>query len=95
MTVEIEDNAIVIRITADELAFAAKYHPGLTVWDSHNQDAVGPTITDKQQWMRSVLSALRNEEEDGTTAVHQMLDIAMVDAVEMGCEGIRMFGDDD
>lgn len=34
------------------------------------------------------MEALLDEDEEGSTAVHNLLDKAMYDAVEQGCEGV-------
>lgn len=49
-------------------------------------------ITDHAKFAREVMRALLEEEEDGTTAVHRMLDGAAVVLLENGAEGVD-FGD--
>ena len=45
------------------------------------------TVVDVDKFAESVLSALHEEQEDGSTLVHRMLDEAIVFAVEQGMDG--------
>lgn len=46
-------------------------------------------VTDAAAFAKDLCHALNNESEDGTTAIHRMLDKAVLDAYESGAEGIE------
>lgn len=50
---------------------------------------IGPVVTDVEEWAKSILWALNDEREDGTTLVHLMFDEAMEKASESGELGIE------
>lgn len=85
---------IVIRLPKSALKFATKHHPALERFDEKSGDFLYPKFPDINAFAKEVLHALRDEEEDGTTVVHEMLDKAIVNAIEAGAEGILMPGDD-
>ena len=89
LTVEIDGDELVIRIGASTLAMAAHFDPKLAFFDEDLRDYFEPEVTDEAQWAREIRSALMDEEEDGTTLVHRMLDTAALSALENGAEGIR------
>lgn len=80
---KIEDGAIVIRVPIDALVTASAHAFELEYGEKH-----GLTIADPQAFAKEVCRELNQEEEDGTTPVHRMLDAVMIEAVEQGCEGI-------
>lgn len=51
-------------------------------------------ITDEYAFARAVVSELSREDEDGTTRVHRLLELAAVEAIEEGAEGVRVPGDE-
>jgi len=46
------------------------------------------TIIDSEEFGEEIIRALTAEEEDGTTLIHQLLDNAIVNAIEDGALGI-------
>ena len=46
-------------------------------------------ITDETVFAQAICDALEDEEEDGSTPVHRLLDAAADSAIEQGCEGIE------
>lgn len=51
-------------------------------------------FTDEYAFARAVVTELAREDEDGTTPVHRLLEMAAVEAVEEGAEGVRFPGDE-
>lgn len=54
----------------------------------------GSRVTHTKTFSDAVLSELQDEEEDGTTLAHLMLDQAIDRAIENGAEGVKL-GDED
>lgn len=54
----------------------------------------GSRVTHTKTFSDAVLSELQDEEEDGTTLAHLMLDQAVDRAIENGAEGVKL-GDED
>lgn len=84
---------IVIEIGFGTLATAARHMPQLEVFDEEELEWFTPSVPDPAAFAHAVISALRSEEEDGTTLVHTMFDRAIIEAIEAGAEGI-ITGDD-
>jgi hypothetical protein len=80
LTVQIEEEELVLRIGVDTLAWACEHCPKL------EDDWFDPTykVTDPAGFARDVLRELEREEEDGTTAVHVLLDAVIVEAIDRG-----------
>ena len=76
----IEGDAIVIRLTADACAFAFANDP--------QAQEPRPPVIDKQQFLRDTLNELTSEREDGSTPLTDMLDRAMVKAMENGSDAL-------
>ena len=79
------EGCIEIRIGAGALAFAAKYHPYF--WDP-DSDPPNIKITDISTFAAEVADAINAEDEQGNTMLTRMLDSAIENAVEAGCEGV-------
>jgi hypothetical protein len=77
---QIEGDSIVIRLTADACAFAF-------VNDPQAQEPRPPVI-DKQAFLRDTFNALTAEGEDGSTPLTDVLDKAMVRAMEDGSDAL-------
>jgi hypothetical protein len=58
--------------------------------DQRDYDDTRVKITKPIDFAREVIRALEDEEEDGTTIVHAMLDKACENAIANGAEGIRI-----
>ena len=80
LKVEIVDNELRISLGVGTLAHAVEHgHPLRTIEDAE--------IIDDDQLARDIVRELEWSEEDGTTAVHRMLDAAAYAAFENGSEG--------
>jgi hypothetical protein len=77
---QIEGDSIVVRLTADACAFAFANDP-------HAQEPRPPVI-DKQAFLRDTFNALTAEGEDGSTPLTDVLDRAMVKAMEDGSDAL-------
>ena len=89
LEVKLSDGKLIIEIDVPTLCFAATHGP---YFDDIVAAADGAEIriTNEQEFAKAILSELRQEEEDGTTLVHIMLDKAAEQAVENGAEGIEL-----
>ena len=76
----IEGDALVIRFTADACAFAFANDP--------QANDPRPLVVDKRQFLRDTLSEVTAEREDGQTPLTDMLDRAMVKAMENGSDAL-------
>jgi len=93
LSVKLDGDELVIRIGISALAFAAIHTPQLEHFDDEANEFRLPKITDERKFAEEVAIVLGQEEEDGTTLVHRMLDGAFVEAVEQGREGILIYSD--
>lgn len=50
-------------------------------------------FTDEYAFARAVAAELMREDEDGTTRFHRLLEVAAVEAIEQGADGVRFPGD--
>lgn len=81
LTVEAKDEEIRISIGLKALAFAIENSPD---WNSEFKI---DTKYKYKYFANSIVDALNDEEEDGTTLIHRMLDEAALHALEQGYEG--------
>ena len=90
LTVEIVDEEVRIRIGIDVLAWSAEHN------DAY-YDAVKYQlkVLDGAGFAKDVLLELEREEEDGTTAVHRLLDKAINAAIDNGSVHCRMEGEEE
>ena len=91
LSVKIENEELVIRIGISALAFAVRRGPyidQIVMDQGGDEDAV--KITDEGVFAQAILESLHDEEEDGSTRVHRMLDDAAEYSIENGCEGIEI-----
>ena len=74
-------------VSGDVLKFAAETHQGL--WDGESgPDVPVVKITDQREFAFAVAEAINAEDEDGSTLLTRMLDEAIMQAVEDGCDGV-------
>ena len=85
----IEDNQLVIRIGVATLVYAVNV--GLNDEYPEGQE---PQVTDEDVFAAAILEQLEREDDEGTTCVHILLDEAAKAAIEDGCEGVWLPGDD-
>lgn len=79
---------IEMSVGVDVLCHAAAFHPDF--WDGQSgPDVPNIKITDPAEFAREVASAINRESEDGSSLLTRMLDEAVRDAVESGCEGVN------
>jgi hypothetical protein len=90
LEVKIENEKLIISIGISTLANAAISGPYFTeVVNDHDGDEDCIKI-DASVFAQSILAALNNEEEDGTTLIDKMLDSAAEWVFEQGYEGIEI-----
>lgn len=90
LSVEIENDELVIRVGISTLCKAVRQCPVIdyAVMEADgDEDAV--KITDEAVFAEAIRDALHEEEEDGSTPVHRLLDAAANEAIEQDCEGIE------
>lgn len=78
----IEDGAIVIRVSLDALPMVLEGTWAMGKFDTRYK------ITDPNEFAKELVCALNREDEQGTTAIHEMFDQAILDAIEGGAFGI-------
>lgn len=86
LTVEVEDDRLVISIGIDALATAVT---GADFWDEDTM-----RIRDRDELARDIVRELEDEQDDGTTPVHLMIDAAAEAAVDNGSTAISVAGED-
>ncbi len=90
LRVTVSSGVLRIEIGVDTLAGCAERH---TEHQAEREEPVGydgPQVTDRDGLAQDVRRALEHEEEDGTTAVHLMLDGSITRAIEQGSEHVLM-----
>lgn len=76
-----------MRIGVETLRFAAENHEEF--WDGESgTDVPAIKITNSVIFAQEVVLAINEEAEDGSTLLSRMLDEAIKQAVENGCEGV-------
>ena len=78
----IEDGAIVIRVSLDALPMVLEGAWAMNKFDTRYK------ITDVSEFAKELTRALNHEDEQGTTAIHELFDQAILDAIEQGAFGI-------
>ena len=74
-------------VSVGALRFAAEQHPDF--WDGYRPDSVpNIKITDAEKFAREIVDEINRENEDGSTLLTRMLDDAIRNAVDAGCEGV-------
>lgn len=84
LDVRVERGVLSISIGVETLAHAVHWNSDLEEYDEKRGVYVRPRVTNPDAFAREVVAALSEEAEDGTTAVHAMLDAACVKAIEDG-----------
>ena len=91
MEVKVVGGMLVISIGINCLARALEASPRFYNGESGEQDL---KVTDPEVFAREVARALQREEEDGSTPLHVLFDNAAESAIEDGCEGVKVPGDE-
>ena len=90
MKIQIKNNNLVITISLDTLATAFELSDYNNSFDDKLNDFKQAfKVTNKVLFAKEVILALEDEEEDGTTLLHQLFDKATENAVENGALGIE------
>lgn len=86
---KVEENEIVIRMPVNLLSHWLEM-ADFNCADNCADDGESSIsiVTDPVKFAEEIVNELTKEEEDGTTPVHLMIDKAMEDAIENGCEGV-------
>lgn len=90
LSVKIENEELVIRVGISTLCTAVRQCQAIdyAVMEADGDESA-VEITDEAVFAQAILDALNDEEEDGSTPVHRLLDAAANEAIEQGCEGIE------
>lgn len=78
-------DTLTIEIGIDALKKAAQQHEGF--WQPFT-DKNGLVVSNSKQFAAAVKDKLLDEAEDGSTPLHILLDKAITEAVEYGCDGL-------
>jgi hypothetical protein len=82
-----QDGILSVAIGLKTLRWVAENHPYF--WDGESgTDTPNIKITDEAVFAQEVVEALNREEENGGTLITEMLDEAIKQAVENGCDGV-------
>ena len=92
LTVEREDGRLVISIGIYMLARGIEASPDQRIapYDEASRTFRPPRITDDDKFADAMVTALIDEEGDGTTVIHKLLDNTAANAIENGCEGVEL-----
>lgn len=80
----IDDGHIVIRVPIKNLPVIVD---GMFACHGHDPDY---KVTDPAAFAKEVVSALNDEDEEGTTRIHKMFDGAFDEAVNQGAQGVEL-----
>jgi hypothetical protein len=79
----IRDGFILIALPVANLGSALE-----GAWASGHQDG-RYRVTDAETFAKAVVHELNNEQEDGTTPIHELFDACMYEAIDQGAEGVE------
>ena len=95
LSVKVTDGRLVISIGISTLAFAAQECNYCYSYDQTVNDFVHHMkVTDPLLFAKELVTELQEEDEEGTTSVHLMIDKAVEQAVENGARGFNWDGQD-
>lgn len=80
LTVKVTNNKLIISIGIDTLAWAASNVPDNGLW----KDGSELIVLNSKEFADNMAIILQQEEEDGTTPVHILLENAMREVAEQG-----------
>jgi hypothetical protein len=90
LTVDIEDNEIVIRIGIGTVAWAFDHMEENNPWSDDKHDYVQKwKVSDPVEFAKDVVGELTNEEEDGSHPLNRLLDQVSTAAADQGSLGIE------
>lgn len=89
LNVEVTGGRLVISVGLDTLktALEARPHGQISYYDEEFDEHFFDVITDIDTFVAGILQVLHDEQEDGSTPVHRMLDEAAEHAIESGASG--------
>lgn len=90
LVVEIVDDELRISIGVETLKIATENVPEGGLWD----DGSYISVQNPTEWAEDVQAELLEEQEDGTTPVHLLLEEAMKRAAEQGSLAVSVQDDD-
>ena len=76
-----------IIVPENVLKFAAENHPEF--WNGETDKSI-LKVVDPGVFMKEIEHMLTKEKEDGSTMLTDMLDKAILEAVDYGCEGVDL-----
>ncbi len=82
---KVEGSEIVIRIPVEHLSHWLEMAQFNIADDGESSIS---TVTDPFKFAEELVGEFTREEEDGTTPIHLMIDKAMEEAIENGCDGV-------
>jgi hypothetical protein len=80
----IEGDEIVIRVAIEALP---------TIVDASPLAPAEFSVTDAVTFAAELVKELNREEEDGTTPIHRMFDVVILEAIEQGADGVEDYSD--
>jgi hypothetical protein len=90
LTVDIENEEVVIRIGIGTIAWAFDHMEENNTWSDEKNDFVQRwKVTDPVEFAKDVVSELTNEEEDGSHPLSRLLDKVSTAAADQGSIGIE------
>lgn len=90
LTVDIEEDEIVIRIGIGTLAWAFDHMEDNNPWSDDKRDFVQRwKVSDQLEFAKDVVGELTNEEEDGSHPLNVLLDQVSTAAADQGSLGIE------
>lgn len=90
LTVDIEEEEIVIRIGIGTLAWAFDHMEENNPWSDDKHDFVQSwKVSDPAEFAKDVVGELTNEEEDGSHPLNRLLDQVSAAAADQGSLGIE------
>lgn len=89
LSASIEGDELVVRIGIETLAFAIAHSPHFYDYEKHGTNC-GPffKIDDSRLFACEIVRAMLHEDEDGSTPLSDLLDMAAERAIEDGAEGV-------
>jgi hypothetical protein len=85
LSCSIEDNQLVIRIGIDVLAMATEDREPFTIYDEKLGDhRKAWIVTDALEFAKDVRNEIQREEEDGSSPLTNLLDLACSNALDQG-----------
>jgi hypothetical protein len=86
LTVEVIDNKLIIAVDINTLIHSLETYENfeLSTYDNETGELLSYKVTDKNEFIKDFLRVLKDEEEDGTTLLHMLFDIAMTKMIEEG-----------